>query len=49
MSNFALSFNSENASAKLASDSTGAHSGFVGAFQIITNLGDPDVFAVKLQ
>ena len=33
----------------MASDFTGANSGFVGAFQIITNLGDPDIFAVKLQ
>jgi len=32
----------------VASDFTGINSGFVGAFQIITNLGDPNVFAVKL-
>jgi hypothetical protein len=33
----------------MASDFTGANSGFVGAFQIITSLGDPNVLAVKLQ
>jgi len=33
----------------VATDFTGANSGFVGAFQIITNLGDPNVVAVKLQ
>ena len=32
----------------VASDFTGINSGFVGAFQIITNRGDPNVFAVKL-
>ncbi len=32
----------------MASDFTGANSGFVGAFQIITGRGDPNVFAVKL-
>jgi len=32
----------------MASDFTGANGGFVGAFQIITGRGDPNVFAVKL-
>lgn len=33
----------------MASDFTGASSSFLAALQIITNLGDPAVFAVKLQ
>jgi hypothetical protein len=32
----------------MASDFTGANNGFVGAFQIISRRGDPNVFAVKL-
>ena len=32
----------------LTSDFTGASSGFVGAFQMVTRRGDPNLFAVKL-